>query len=127
MTEGAGFTVKPNGEQKSRFQGNWKIQWENTVGLYHFPVVHKSGMKSIDDETAAAITSFMTSDQAFCRSLGNGHSLAVLMPERVDLDVDDGAPIPERFAALAASLAKDHAPEAVRRIVRSLIGVGFNL
>jgi phenylpropionate dioxygenase-like ring-hydroxylating dioxygenase large terminal subunit len=127
MKQGAGFPIKANGEHKFKFKGNWKIQLENTTDLYHFPVVHKSWMKSIDDETAAAITSFMTSDDAFCRSLGNGHSLAVLVPELVDLDKDDGAPLPERFNELAAQLAERHTPEEVRRIVRSLMGVGFNL
>ena len=90
MKQGAGYPIKANGEHKFKFKGNWKIQLENTTDLYHFPVVHKSWMKSIDDETAAAITSFMTSDDAFCRSLGNGHSLAVLMPELVDLDALGG-------------------------------------
>ena len=125
MKQGAGYPIKANGEHKFRFKGNWKIQLENTTDLYHFPVVHKSWMKSIDDETAAAITSFMTSEDAFCRA-GNGHSLAVLMPELIDLDEDDGA-LPERFAPLAAKLAERHTPEEVRRIVRSLMGVGFNL
>lgn len=127
MKQGAGFPVKANGEHKFKFKGNWKIQLENTTDLYHFPIVHKSWMKTIDDETAAAITSFMTSDKAFCRSLGNGHSLAVLVPEIVDLDEDNGAPIPTRYEALAESLAKDYPPHQVRRIVRSLMGVGFNL
>ena len=127
MKQGAGFPVKANGEHKFKFKGNWKIQLENTTDLYHFPVVHKSWMKTIDDETAAAITSFMTSDKAFCRSLGNGHSLAVLVPEIVDLDEDNGAPIPTRYEALAESLAADYPPDQVRRIVRSLMGVGFNL
>ena len=48
------------------------------------------------------------------------------MPELIDLD-EDGAPLPERFAPLAAKLAERHTPEEVRRIVRSLMGVGFNL
>jgi hypothetical protein len=69
----------------------------------------------------------MTSEDAFCRSLGNGHSLAVLVPEIVDLDRDDGAPLPDRFNELAAQLSQKHTPEEVRRIVRSLMGVGFNL
>lgn len=111
MKQGAGYPIKANGEHKSKFKGNWKIQLENTTDLYHFPVVHKSWMKSIDDETAAVITSFMTSDEAFCCSLGNGHSLAVLVPEIVDLDKDDGAPLPERFNDLAAQLAQKHTPE----------------
>ena len=127
MKQGAGYPVKVNGEHRFRFKGNWKIQLENTTDLYHFPVVHKSWMKTIDDETAAAITSFMTSDGAFCRSLGNGHSVAVLMPELIDLDDDNGAPLPVRHEALAASLAKSYAPDEVRRIVRSLMGVGFNV
>ncbi|ACR30593.1 aromatic ring-hydroxylating oxygenase subunit alpha [Burkholderia glumae] len=127
MKQGAGYPIKSNGEHKFRFKGNWKIQLENTTDLYHFPVVHKSWMKSIDEQTAEVITRFMTSDKAFCRSLGNGHSLAVLVPEIVDLDVDDGAPLPERYDALVAQLSARHAPEEVRRIVRSLMGVGFNL
>ncbi|MFM0482091.1 aromatic ring-hydroxylating dioxygenase subunit alpha [Paraburkholderia strydomiana] len=127
MKQGAGYPIKANGEHKFKFKGNWKIQLENTTDLYHFPVVHKSWMKSIDDETAAVITSFMTSEDAFCRSLGNGHSLAVLVPEIVDLDRDDGAPLPDRFNELAAQLSQKHTPEEVRRIVRSLMGVGFNL
>jgi phenylpropionate dioxygenase-like ring-hydroxylating dioxygenase large terminal subunit len=127
MKQGAGFPVKANGEHKFTFKGNWKIQLENTTDLYHFPVVHKSWMKTIDDETSAAILSFMTSDKAFCRSLGNGHSLAVLVPEIVDLDEDNGEPIPARYEALAQSLASDYPPDQVRRIVRSLMGVGFNL
>ncbi|MBB2930638.1 aromatic ring-hydroxylating oxygenase subunit alpha [Paraburkholderia silvatlantica] len=127
MKQGAGYPVKMNGEHRFRFKGNWKIQLENTTDLYHFPVVHKSWMKTIDDQTAASITSFMTSENAFCRSLGNGHSVAVLMPELIDLDDDNGAPLPVRHEALAASLAKSYPPDEVRRIVRSLMGVGFNV
>jgi phenylpropionate dioxygenase-like ring-hydroxylating dioxygenase large terminal subunit len=127
MKQGAGFPIKANGEHKFKFKGNWKIQLENTTDLYHFPVVHKSWLRTIDEATVAMITRFMTSEDAFCRSLGNGHSLAVLVPDIVDLDKDDGAPIPERFEALAASLAQQYPPAQVRRIVRSLTGVGFNL
>lgn len=127
MKQGAGYPVKANGEHRFKFKGNWKIQLENTTDLYHFPVVHKSWLKSIDEEAASSITSFMTSDEAFCRSLGNGHSLAVLVPDLIDLDKDDGKPLPERYEELAASLAKSYPPEEVRRIVRSLTGVGFNV
>ncbi|MBW8834541.1 MAG: Rieske 2Fe-2S domain-containing protein, partial [Burkholderia sp.] len=51
MKQGAGYPIKANGEHKFKFKGNWKIQLENTTDLYHFHVVHKSWMKSIDDET----------------------------------------------------------------------------
>jgi len=127
MKQGAGFPIKANGEHKFKFKGNWKIQLENTTDLYHFPVVHKSWLKSIDEETEKIVTSFMTSDKAFCRGLENGHSLAVLMPDLVDLDEDDGAPMPERFNGLAEKLSAKHPPAQVRRIIRSLLGVGFNL
>ena len=33
------------------FPGNWKIQLENTTDAYHFPVVHKSFMSSLDEKT----------------------------------------------------------------------------
>ena len=49
MKQGAGYLIKANGEHKFCFNGNWKIQLENTTDGYHFPVVHKSWMKSIDD------------------------------------------------------------------------------
>jgi phenylpropionate dioxygenase-like ring-hydroxylating dioxygenase large terminal subunit len=127
MKQGAGFPIKANGEHAFKFKGNWKIQLENTTDLYHFPVVHKSWLKSIDEEAATSITGFMKNTEAFCRSLGNGHSLAVLVPELIDLDKDDGAPLPERFAALAEELARDLPADQVRRIVRSLTGVGFNV
>ena len=126
MKQGAGYPIKANGEHKFRFKGNWKIQLENTTDLYHFPVVHKSWMKSIDDETAAAITSFMTSEDAFCRGRQRPQ------PRGADARADRPRrgrrrAAAERFAPLAAKLAERHTPEEVRRIVRSLMGVGFNL
>jgi len=127
MKQGAGYPIKTNGEHKFKFKGNWKIQLENTTDLYHFPVVHKSWMDSIDEETATAVTSFISSDKAFCRSLGNGHSIAVQVPELMSIETDDGAPLPERFEPLAKSLRENHPEDEVRRIVRSMMGVGFNV
>lgn len=127
MKQGAGFPVKVLGEHKFQFKGNWKIQLENTTDLYHFPVVHRSWLKSIDEDTVKVITGFLTSDKAFTRGLDNGHSLAVLMPNAIDLDVDDHAAIPGRLLELEKVLADRYAPDQVRRILRSLMGVGFNL
>ncbi|SMG56233.1 aromatic ring-hydroxylating oxygenase subunit alpha [Paraburkholderia susongensis] len=127
MKQGAGFPIKTTGAHKFRFKGNWKIQVENTTDLYHFPVVHKSWLKSIDEETHKIVTSFMDNDKAFVRGLGNGHSIAVLMPELIDLDQDNGDPLPTRFNALIEELLKTYSPEQTRRIVRSLFGVGFNV
>ena len=126
MKQGAGFPVKTMGDFKFKFGGNWKIQLENTTDGYHFPVVHKSWLDSIDEETVN-LMSFMTNEESVVRALGNGHSVMVMVPGNVDLEKDDGAPLPECFKDVAEQLAKDYPQEQVRRIVRSLRGVGFNL
>jgi hypothetical protein len=59
--------------------------------------------------------------------LGNGHSVMVMMPHLVDLEAGLDEPVPERFHNLASELARDHAPEEVRRIVRAVGGSGFNI
>ena len=127
MKQGAGYPVKTQGEHKFKFGGNWKIQLENTTDGYHFPVVHKTFMQSVDSETSEML-SFMTDEESITRSLGNGHSVMVMVPEHVDLDVDDGSEqLQGRFSHIIEELSKDFPPEKVRRIVRSLHGAGFNL
>lgn len=127
MKQGAGFPIKVQGEHKFRFRGNWKIQLENTTDGYHFPIVHRTWMSSVDAETADML-SFMTDERAVTHALGNGHSVAVMVPEHVDLDADDGTErIQARFDHLAEELAKDFEPAKVRRILRSMHGAGFNL
>ena len=127
MKQGAGYGIKVPGEHRFRFPGNWKIQLENTTDGYHFPIVHKSFMSSVDEETSEML-SFMTDEQAVTHSLGNGHSVMVMVPEHVDLDHDDGTEqLQERFAHVTEELSKTLPPEQVRRIVRSLHGAGFNL
>jgi phenylpropionate dioxygenase-like ring-hydroxylating dioxygenase large terminal subunit len=63
MKQGAGYPIKTQGEHKFSFKGNWKIQLENTTDGYHFPIVHKSFMSSVDEETSEML-SFMTDEQA---------------------------------------------------------------
>ncbi|MCX5240291.1 aromatic ring-hydroxylating dioxygenase subunit alpha [Streptomyces prunicolor] len=127
MKQGAGFPIKVQGEHKFRFQGNWKIQLENTTDWYHFPIVHRSWMSSVDAETASML-SIMTDESAVTHALGNGHSVSVSVAEHVDLDVDDGTEkLQDRFGHVIEELSKDLPPERVRRIVRSLHGAGFNL
>ncbi len=126
MKQGGGYPVKTAGEFKFRFPGNWKIQLENTTDAYHFPVVHRSFLSSVDDQTEEMFA-FTRRPDAYCEDLGNGHSVMVMIPELVDLDADPDRAIPERFAALAEELSRDHPPEAVRRIVRAVGGCGFNL
>lgn len=125
MKQGAGFGVAAAGEHRFRFRGNWKIQLENTTDAYHFPVVHKSFISSLDTATKDQFD--ILGKGGWVEDLGNGHSVLVMIPELVDLEQNLDAPIPERFQALAAELAKEHAPEAVRRIVRAVGGTGFNV
>lgn len=127
MKQGAGYPIKVQGEHKFRFQGNWKIQLENTTDWYHFPIVHRSWMSSVDAETASML-SIMTDESAVTHALGNGHSVSVSVAEHADLDVDDGTEkLQDRFGHVIEELSKDLPPERVRRIVRSLHGAGFNL
>ncbi|MFI6695783.1 Rieske 2Fe-2S domain-containing protein [Streptomyces sp. NPDC050433] len=127
MKQGAGYPIKVQGEHKFRFKGNWKIQLENTTDGYHFPIVHRSWMSSVDAETAEML-SFMTDEKAVTHSLGNGHSVMIMVPEHVDLDEDDGTEqLQERFGHIVEELSKDFEPAQVRRIVRSMHGAGFNL
>lgn len=126
MKQGAGYPLTTLGEQRFRFPGNWKIQLENTTDAYHFPIVHKSFLSSMD-ETSAEIFDFLDGD-GFVEDLGNGHSVMVMIPELVDLDENLEDPIPERFADLAKELAAEgHSDEEVRRMVRAVGGSGFNL
>lgn len=125
MKQGAGFGVKVAGEHRFRFPGNWKIQLENTTDAYHFPLVHRSFLNSVDDETGELLD--VLNQGGFVEDLGNGHSVMVMIPELVDLEKDLDAPIPDRFEALAQELRRDHPEDVVRRVVRAVGGTGFNL
>ncbi|KAA2313948.1 aromatic ring-hydroxylating dioxygenase subunit alpha [Pseudooceanicola sediminis] len=126
MKQGGGFPVKTLGEHQFKVPMNWKIQLENTTDAYHFPVVHKSFMQSLDGEATQQF-SFLEDDDGWVEDLGNGHSVMVMMPELNDLDDNLDAPIPERFQALAETLRADYDEDQVRRIVRAVGGCGFNL
>jgi anthranilate 1,2-dioxygenase (deaminating, decarboxylating) large subunit len=127
MKQGAGYPIKTQGEHKFRFKGNWKIQLENTTDGYHFPVVHKSFLESVDNETSEML-SFMTDEASVTHALGNGHSVMVMVPEHVDLEADDGTEVLQaRFNHVIEALSADMPMQKVRRIVRSLHGAGFNL
>ncbi|SLN59908.1 Anthranilate 1,2-dioxygenase large subunit [Aquimixticola soesokkakensis] len=126
MKQGGGFPIKTLGEHQFKVPMNWKIQLENTTDAYHFPVVHKSFMQSLDGEATEQF-SFLDDDDGWVEDLGNGHSVMVMMPELNDLDENLDAPIPERFQDLAATLRKDYDEDQVKRIVRAVGGCGFNL
>jgi phenylpropionate dioxygenase-like ring-hydroxylating dioxygenase large terminal subunit len=126
MKQAGGYPVKVAGEHRFRFPGNWKIQLENTTDAYHFPLVHKSFLSSIDEETKQVFD--FVKGPGYVEDLGHGHSVMVMIPSLVDLDANLDAPIPERFADLAAELrAEGHDDLTVRRLVRAVGGTGFNL
>lgn len=127
MKQGGGFPVKVLGEHQFTVPMNWKVQLENTTDAYHFPVVHKSFMQSLDGATEEMFE-FLETGKGYVEDLGNGHSVMVMIPELVDLDENLDAPIPERFAGLAQELRDDGYPEdQVKKIVRAVGGAGFNL
>lgn len=126
MKQGAGFGVKVLGEHRFRFPGNWKIQLENTTDAYHFPLVHRSFLNSVDEETGELLD--VLNQGGYVKALGNGHSVMVMIPDLVDLEENLDAPIPERFLELAEGLRTDgYGEDEVRRIVRAVGGSGFNL
>ncbi|WP_127104688.1 aromatic ring-hydroxylating dioxygenase subunit alpha [Pararhodobacter zhoushanensis] len=127
MKQGGGFPIKVLGEHQFTVPMNWKVQLENTTDGYHFPVVHKSFMQTLDGETNDMFD-FLEKGKGWIEDLGNGHSVMVMIPELVDLDDNLDAPIPDRFAELAQELRDDGYPEAqVKKIVRAVGGAGFNL
>ncbi|MGW1677085.1 aromatic ring-hydroxylating oxygenase subunit alpha [Saccharopolyspora sp. NPDC002376] len=127
MKQGGGYPIKVLGKHQFKFRGNWKIQLENTTDGYHFPIVHRSWMASVDAETADMM-SFMNDPAAITHDLGNGHSVMQMVPEHSDLDADDGSePLQGRFDDLVAELSKTLDEAQVRKLVRAMHGTGFNL
>jgi Phenylpropionate dioxygenase and related ring-hydroxylating dioxygenases, large terminal subunit len=126
IKQGGGFPLKVLGEHRFNFPGNWKIQLENTTDAYHFPIVHKSFVSSLDDATAD-IFDFLDGE-GFVEDLGNGHSVMVMIPELIDLEADLDQPIPARFEELAQALREEgQSEEQIKRLVRASHGTGFNL
>jgi len=126
MKQGGGFPVKVAGEHRFRFPGNWKIQLENTTDAYHFPLIHKSFLKSVDKQTEEMLD--FVGGKGFVEDLGHGHSVMVMIPDLIDLEAELDRPVPERYLELAEALRAEGREELeVRRIVRAVGGSGFNL
>jgi phenylpropionate dioxygenase-like ring-hydroxylating dioxygenase large terminal subunit len=126
MKQGGGYGVKTLGEHRFRFPGNWKIQLENTTDAYHFPIVHKTFLDSLDAEAENVFD--VLGQGGWVEDLGNGHSVMVMIPDLIDLEENLEAPIPQRFEVLAAELAADGlSDQEVRRVIRAVGGSGFNL
>jgi phenylpropionate dioxygenase-like ring-hydroxylating dioxygenase large terminal subunit len=126
VKQSGGFPLKVLGDHRFRFPGNWKIQLENTTDAYHFPIVHRSFVSSLDRETSKVFD--FLNGPGFVEDLGNGHSVMVMIPELVDLEANLDAPIPARFESFAQELRGEGLSEdKVRRLVRAVGGSGFNI
>ena len=126
MKQGAGYGVATLGEHRFRFPGNWKIQLENTTDAYHFPIVHKTFLDSLDPEAEDLFD--VLGHGGWVEDLGNGHSVMVMIPDLIDLEENLDLAIPERFDDLVRELrAEGHDEAKIRRIVRAVGGTGFNL
>lgn len=121
--QGAGYPLRVAGQHRFDYRGNWKIQLENTTDFYHFPLVHGSFIASVQGSAATALRALPTKPTAYCRSLGNGHSVAVSTPDAGE----KGRLIPASVDALVKSLTQQVGEEVAGRIVRSIGGSGFNL
>ncbi|MFD1344059.1 aromatic ring-hydroxylating oxygenase subunit alpha [Litorisediminicola beolgyonensis] len=127
MKQGGGFPIKVLGEHQFSVPMNWKVQLENTTDAYHFPVVHKSFLQSLDGATNEMFD-FLDKGRGWVEDLGNGHSVMMMIPELEDLEANLDDPIPARFDELAQELRDEGYPEdQVKRIVRAVGGAGFNL
>ncbi|MGE0798856.1 MAG: Rieske 2Fe-2S domain-containing protein [Lautropia sp.] len=123
-TVGAGQPLAVAGQHKLQLKGNWKILLENTTDFYHFPIVHKSFLAAVrNPEAVSDMHEQLSRPTAFCRALGNGHSVAVHTPDAAT----KGRAIPLQYEKLKEELASTCSPERVSRILSALGGAGFNL
>ena len=66
------------GAHKLRYQGNWKLQVENTIDNYHFGFVHRSFLEVLADRFGQAppiIDNILHNREWRTIDLGNGHSV----------------------------------------------------
>ena len=63
------------GTHRYGFNGNWKLQVENTIDGYHPNFTHQAFFKGVQKRMGIAMTLFEGSSGGFNRDLGNGHTL----------------------------------------------------
>ncbi|HZP26667.1 MAG TPA: SRPBCC family protein, partial [Dehalococcoidia bacterium] len=70
------------GHHKFGYNGNWKLQMENTVDTYHVQVLHAAYFQIV--ERRMGVSRAWDASQSRTRDLGNGHS--TLGEDPMDLD-----------------------------------------
>ncbi len=63
------------GTHRYGFDGNWKLQVENTIDGYHPNFTHQAFFKGVKQRMGMNMTLFEGSSGGFNRDLGNGHTL----------------------------------------------------
>ena len=66
------------GSHRLTYQGNWKLQVENTIDNYHFGFVHRSFMEVLADRLGNAppiVSNILNNPEWRTIDLGNGHSV----------------------------------------------------
>lgn len=70
-----GRIVVRAGAAKLAYDGNWKLQMENSIDGYHPNFTHQSFFAEIRAPGGARVDMFDGNSPALCRALGNGHTL----------------------------------------------------
>ncbi len=90
---GQGDLVVSTGHHKFGFDGNWKLQLENTVDGYHFPFVHRSQM-GVWSRREPGGSLYPAGEEilatARTRDLGNGHNTLGQDPFDADYQIPAG-------------------------------------
>ena len=63
------------GVSKLAYDGNWKLQMENSIDGYHPNFTHQSFFAGMRGPGGARVDMFDGNSTALCRALGNGHTL----------------------------------------------------
>ena len=119
--------IKANhGAHKYYYDGNWKLQLENSVDGYHPFFVHRSFFDLQNQAAGSRSTVFDEGSAATAKDLGNGHSA-------LDQRVAMGDTYFERVKMapggtdLIARMTAERGEQEARRILNSVAGNGFNL
>ncbi|MCZ6889072.1 MAG: aromatic ring-hydroxylating dioxygenase subunit alpha, partial [Gammaproteobacteria bacterium] len=57
------------------YDGNWKLQMENSIDGYHPNFTHQSFFQNVQRQTGRRVDTFDGDSMAQCRALGHGHAL----------------------------------------------------
>ena len=104
-----GEIIARSGRQKTRFEGNWKLQVENLTDQYHVSFTHQTALRR-PGRDATAIT--MDDPYQVQRDLGGGHTII----DRFQANRNTGDKLNERVTGATGTLD----PEVVSRVAERM-------